>query len=316
MSGLQPETRREYGILFDVYARWCKENGECAFPTTEGALVGFITGRSAVKRGTLKGYVTAVCSVHRLGLEAVPAHGRGSWLDYILRGRGERDFKNTKDEESRKAIPAAGVKAVLLKALEPTATADFIRGAAALGVGFLFFARAGTVGKLGTSQLTWDESNLLLKADEKHHAGTLKRKREVLAPRRAPGVDLLVRVLTRWRSIRAPAAKTFFDKPGAAPLTSQELGRIYRSVLAEVGCIATPPTWFGSHSVRGGGASACAAIGVAEVEIHVWGGWSLKSSEVRKVYIDPSIRACQAAVDFFYWKTAECRQRCGGFTLY
>ena len=45
----------------------------------------------------------------------------------------------------------------------------------------------------------------------------------------------------------------------------------------------------------------------------------MKSTDMRKVYNDPTVPPCQAAYDLFYWLTAEGRRsgyRCGPFELY
>ena len=311
LAGLKKNTRAEYARRYDTFAKWCAARGVSAFPAEAGALEGFLTSLQGTKQ-TLKNYVTAISTVHKLAQERTPFEGKGSWVSRMLDARGEEDLRKPSTGECRTAIPAEGVQQVLERALQDNIDVAALRAAAVLGTGFLFYSRAGTSGATQKGDLNWDEDNLHYVVHEKHPTGSTRRQRQRSAPRRAPGVELVVRVLERWERLRPEGARSYFALRGETKVTSTVITACYRKALAEAGFTAVAPLWYGSHSVRSGGASACEAIGVLRPTIHTWGNWGQKSKDVEECYIDYSIKPTQAAMDFFFWLTADGSRRAVG----
>jgi len=75
-------------------------------------------------------------------------------------------------------------------------------------------------------------------------------------------------------------------------------------VLERCGISAPPGFAYQGHSIRSGGVSAQAAIGV-ERHLYVWlGGWARGSATVDKHYIDPTVLPTAAAYELYGWALA------------
>jgi len=310
LGGLRPETLDQYYRRFDAFAEFCEAAGLCAYPASEQAVLrflGFLEEDTRDELGvpirstTAKGYITAIATLHRLGKETAPAMERKSFVDKALKAWAERDKYRSKNRFTRCAVPAEGVEAALQAALREDATERAVKGAAMLGLGFLYYARAGTLHGLRRTDVVWDSNYLLVvKVVDKAAVGTLKEYRQVRLAR-VDNVDLVVRVLEKWLGLRGAGGELFFAKEGERPGTSDQLSCLYRDTLAQVDVRAQGIYYYGSHSVRAGGASCCHVLGVNKSDYHYLGGWSEASTVVEKHYIDRSICYTEAGNRFFGW---------------
>ena len=315
-------TLKQYVSRYDTFSQFCEARKLSAFPASENTLLLFLAEvestprdsktKAPVRAETAKGYVTAITTLHTLCREVPPLHGRGTFVNRVLDAWAERDLWRGGSKEARTAIPAEGVERVLLRALEEGATRSTVRGAAALGLGFLYYARGGTLGSLLDHEVCWDADYLLVVCVSKHQTGTVRAARQVRLPR-VDNVDVLVRVLEKWTVMRGAPSGRFFNGLGDARMTTTLLAETYRAALREVGVVCQGNYYYGSHSVRSGGASCCKALGIAGVDIDFMGGWAANSPVVDKHYIDRSIRWTSAAERFFGWLLPA--QRGPGFAL-
>ena len=323
-SALEPSTYKQYGALFASFCEYCSEEGLSPLPAepfTIFCYVGHLAEIGTWQASSLQPIFSAINRVHRdCGLEP-PATGN-HFLSAARAGMARAQVALA-TEDSRVPLPAEAVEIILADA-EACVDADIarLRGGLAICLAYLFAGRQDSAVHLRSCDFGADASFIWLRLTEKGKRRLRVRRivRLPLAQRQVEGaasvlprVARLARYYIALRAKLAGGAPEFlFQLPGEARPLTRSMETWVAAALSR--CKIKAPLGFAyqGHSLRSGGASAMAAIGVAR-HIYVWlGGWARGSSTVEKHYIDPTVLPSPAAYAFFGWALSRQYQADGG----
>ena len=331
-SALEPTTFAQYGRLFGEFAEYCEREGCCALPAspwTVVAYVGYLAEGGRWAATSLQPVFSAINRIHRdLGLH--PPAKENHFLTAARQGMARAQVAlGTVD--SRVALPASAMLAIvadgereakaiasLIAASQLTEAAqlDALRGDVALSIGALFSGRQDSCVHLRSDDFGADTDFIWLRLTEKGKRRSFVR-RIVRLPLRRPAVRGHESALPRIAAIaraylsarvllgRAAEPEWLLQLPGERrrPLT-RDMSCWLGAALERCGISAPPGFAYQGHSIRSGGVSAQAAIGV-ERHLYVWlGGWARGSATVDKHYIDPTVLPTAAAYELYGWALA------------
>jgi hypothetical protein len=308
-SSLQPGTSQSYGRKWDAFQSWCEAQADApsALPATTVTVLRYLADvgmRATVAASSLQPYLTAINAVHRDLLLEPPALGPA--IVQFRRGLAHRQLSTGREAE-RAPLPAAVVGRVLAWALAFDCTArdarsaSLFRAGVAVVLNFIWFARADTGTALCCKDIDTASGITLVDAREK---GKSLHKLSRLISMPADALPSVHRLLLKWEAYRGPAAPdaSYYALPqdGARRITATALDEWLQLILSHLGARAPLGQKWTGHSLRKGAASSANAINVTLAKICFLGGWSIVSSVVH-TYIDPTVRADDAAWLLFGW---------------
>ena len=200
---------------------------------------------------------------------------------------------------------------VMLRILDvglTTADGALLRAACAAHIDYLFFNRAQSGHHILIDDVRVEDGVVLFRERKsKLRPGDAQRSRLRSWPSR--GAPEVVDLILRWSAFRDRAwAQTdqpprhFYRLPGESTPTSKTVATWFSSLLEREPGIATEP--YTHHDLRGGGASSCFTLEVAERRIRDWCGWR---SDAMWSYIDIFRLPTEWDFRLFGWMTITAR---------
>jgi hypothetical protein len=183
----------------------------------------------------------------------------------------------------------------------------------AVGLAALFAGRQDSAVHLRTGDFGADDECMWLRLTEKGKRNTVIRRivRLPLVQQSVQGhASALPRIATLARRFikartsalgSAPAPEFLLQLPGEPRPLTRHMSAWLQSALQRCGISAPAGFAYQGHSIRSGGASAMAAIGV-ERHLFIWlGGWARGSTTVDRHYLDPTVLPSPAAFALYGW---------------
>ena len=316
---LAPSTSSSYRTKWRLFEQFCTDHELLALPASSATVVQwvaslFLSGK--VQPQSLQPYLSAVNDAHRAGGFDLPAHG--DVLAAVRRGWAQRRASLQPEQLrlQRQPFPARHALAALRDITRRAASAVGVmpptlwRALFFTAFGFQLMARADSDANLrvGDVIISVDALDIVLLHEKtrRHHL-----QRRVLHLE-AADVPLLLLAARLWTDLRSrlfaaarlpppPPTAPYWLLPGERKTSAAALCSSWLAAACGYLGVQPPPggAW-SSHSLRSGAASACHAVGVSLPSIRYWGGWAATSSVVND-YIDPTVRADEAAYVFFGW---------------
>ena len=305
-------TRGNYCGKTAEYVRVCEAAGRVPRPATRATILHwlqFIKEKGTVRSGSIQPYLSAVNKFHvDVGLER-PAVGQFV-TDFVAGwGRIQREEIDESGDLSdvRVFLPAGVVaRAFALAQRGPVIGAQLYRASVFVVLNFCLFARGATGITLRTLHVLLAENELRIVLQEEKGKNHRADRRHVGIPRTAvKGLYDLVKDFSAYQdklwSGDRPEMFWRFPTDSSRKLPSRLADDWLKLVLAHLDVEAPPDLCWSGHIMRGGAASAAAAISVRENKICFFGGWAEMSAALAKKYIDPTVVACPACYFFFGW---------------
>ena len=309
-SALRGSTKYAYARHWWSFAQWCARNGCEALPaSTEVVLayIGSLYETKTIKAPSLQPYLTAINAAH--ADEGFPRPAVGHLIRRARQGFARLNTA-TSPRDSRIPLPAEAVKKVLRFGLR-TSNLHQLRACYALVLTWLFLGRQDSAVSLRPQDHGINDKHIWLRVEEK--TTRLSGVRRVIQlpltqthghpPSLLPEIARLGARYTTARNMREPGARrqAYFQLPNENPPTTSDMSTWVREALAWVNVV--PPKGFAylGHSLRSGGASAAAAIGVPAFRANWLGGWAPSSNTREKHYVDPTVLPSTAAFQLLGW---------------
>jgi hypothetical protein len=313
-SALEPSTYDQYGRLFSEFAEYCESEGVSSLPASQWTVVSYV-GHLAEKgtwaADSLQPIFSAINRIHRdLGHEP-PAVGN-HFLTAARNGM-RRAQVATSIRDSRTPLPAPAFAAVLADGESaPGDDLRRIRETLAVQLAALFGGRQDSCVHLRSCDFGVSGGFMWLRLTEKGKKGQAVRRvvrlplqqqpvhgHSSVLPRIAALAERYLDLRTAMCSGTAP--EWLLQLPGEPRPLTRHMETWLTSALQRCGISAPPGFAYLGHSIRSGGVSAMAAIGV-ERHLYIWlCGWARGSDTVDKHYLDPTVLPTPAAFAYYGW---------------
>lgn len=299
-------TWRSNDVLWKKWANFCEADAMDPLHADEASLLrylGWLYEDDNVNHSSVKNYVSAVITAQkRIGrsIDYTPLIHL-ALSAYKIADMDRKALENPELSKERRAFSSSVARSILRAAVSTADTdLELLRSASAVLISYVFFER----GEAGAALLL---SNITVHQDSIDIAIALRKNRSRVAHtlsyvRNPAFSDSLIDLLLRYDRVRrssSSASKFYWSLPGTRHYPSARTMSLWLKSCLETVDIAPPPqvTW-SSHSLRIGAASECAALGVLEYRICVWGDWSA-SRTFRESYLDATVRCGEDSHYFF-----------------
>lgn len=306
LASFTEATRRTMAAKFQRFQRFCEQHDLVAFPARRASIyryIRFLREEGKVGVRSLPQYLAAISMVHQIS-----GHLSFSAFDPVTRilTRAWRRAAPAPVQHHR-PVPIS----VLLRILDVGLTTEdgvLLRAACAAHIDYIFFNRAQSGHFVLVEDVRIDDGLILFrerKSKLRKNAAPQSRYRSW--PSR--GAPEIVELIRRWTAYRDAAwARTdqpprhFYRLPGESTPGPKTVAAWFSTLLAQEPTIASEP--YTHHGLRGGGASSCFALEVAERRIRDWGGWK---SDAMWSYIDIFRLPTEWDFRLFGWMTITAR---------
>lgn len=299
-------TRRTVKQKFDRFAAFCTSIGAASMPARRSTVYRYIRflreeGRIGVR--SVPQYLAAVSMVHHMA-----GHLSFSAFDGVTRVlvRAWRR-QDPSPVQHHPPVPSDVILRLLDLGLHSEDLAH-VRAACSAVLDFIFMNRAQSGHRVFIDDYRVEDGVLIFRERcTKLRPGEAPQLRYRSWP--TTGVPEVIDLLFRWSALRDHAwaragasSDHFWRLPGERSPGPKAVSAWFSEVLAaEPGLARTP---FTHHGLRGGGATACFALEVAERRIRAWGGW--KSAALWS-YIDLTRLPSEFDFRLFGWLTITAR---------
>ena len=299
-------TRRTIRAKFQKFQDFCAARDLVAMPARRASIyryVRFLQDEGRVGVRSLPQYLAAISMVHQMS-----GHLSFSAFDQVTRILTRAWRRNDPAPvQHHRPVPIDVMLRILDVGLS-TEDGALLRAACAAHIDFIFFNRAQS----GHFILVDDvrvEDGVILFQERKSKLRPGEAQRSCLRSWPSRGALEVVDLILRWTAFRDQAwAQTdqaprhFYRLPGESTPTPKTVATWFSALLEREPGLATEP--YTHHGLRGGGASSCFALEVAERRIRDWGGWR---SDAIWSYIDIFRLPTEWDFRLFGWMTITAR---------
>jgi integrase len=266
-------TLRGYRRDLEVFADWCKENGECLVPASSDAVAAFLDHQlCAYSYATIRRRVSAIKFLHRMGDSSSPVESSSVYLSL-------RRAARTKARRPKQVLGLNhALKTRILSACPKTPIGH--RDAALIGLGYDTLCRS--------SELAWMHVHHI--DLESRTAYVPRSKSDPFGDGRHAQISLdTAKAVETWLAVSCLESGPLFrgmprGRLAASQMETSSIRRLIKTAAQRAGLESDIVNSLSGHSMRVGAAQDLMLSGLDTVAIMTAGGW--KNVEVVARYVE------------------------------